>query len=250
MANKKNSLRLLSFFILFCLFGLFSFNSERNVNLEKIISYIVDTKTQDLGFYWKDDSSKNFKSILKLKTWLESKKKNLLFATNGGMYMEDNSPLGLFIEGGKTIKPINTASSKTGNFYLMPNGIFYITEDKTPHIFKTTDFVKNKKNYKINYATQSGPMLLINGEVHPEFKEGSSNLNIRNGVGILPDNKVIFAMSKEPINFYDFTMYFKKRGCKNALYLDGFVSRTYLPEKNWVQTDGNFGVIIAVTSPK
>ncbi|MBL7920062.1 MAG: phosphodiester glycosidase family protein [Bacteroidia bacterium] len=217
---------------------------------ERIINYIVDVKTQDLKLYWKDDSVKNFKSILKLKNWLESKKKNLVFAMNGGMYMEDNAPLGLFIQEGKTIRSINTAYSAKGNFYLMPNGIFYITKDKIAQVSKTADFVKTEKNHKINYATQSGPMLLIDGEIHPEFKEGSSNLNIRNGVGILPDGKVIFAMSKELINFYDFAMYLKKLGCKNALYLDGFVSRTYLPEKNWIQTDGNFGVIIAVTTTK
>jgi uncharacterized protein YigE (DUF2233 family) len=75
-------------------------------------------------------------------------------------------------------------------------------------------------------------------------------LNIRNGVGILPNNKVIFAMSKTEINFYNFAKYFKSLGCKNALYLDGFVSRTYLPEKQWKQTDGSFGVIIGVTDSK
>jgi uncharacterized protein YigE (DUF2233 family) len=63
----------------------------------------------------------------------------------------------------------------------------------------------------------------------------------------MPNNDVIFVMSKTKINFYDFANYFKKLGCKNALFLDGFVSRTYLPEKNWKQIDGNFGVIIAVT---
>ena len=89
-------------------------------------------------------------------------------------------------------------------------------------------------------------MLLINGQIHPAFKKGSSNLNIRNGVGILPNNKVIFAMSKQEVNFYDFAQYFKNLGCKNALYLDGFVSRTYLPGKNWEQLDGNFGVIIGL----
>jgi uncharacterized protein YigE (DUF2233 family) len=57
---------------------------------------------------------------------------------------------------------------------------------------------------------------------------------------------LVFAMSKKEINFYDFAKYFKDLGCKNALYLDGFVSRTYLPEKNWKQEDGDFGVIIGV----
>ncbi|WP_245843697.1 phosphodiester glycosidase family protein [Niastella vici] len=125
--------------------------------------------------------------------------------------------------------------------------MFYITTANVPAICKTEDFV-NKGNVK--YATQSGPLLVINGTINPAFKEGSTNVNIRNGVGILPNNEVVFAMSKGEVNFFDFAGYFKKMGCRYALYLDGFVSRTYLPEKDWTQTDGNFGVIIGVTEVK
>ena len=128
---------------------------------------------------------------------------------------------------------------------MNPNGVFYITTDNIPIICKTIEFKANKK---IKYATQSGPMLIIDGQIHAAFKEGSTNLNVRNGVGILPGNKIVFAMSKKEINFYDFANYFKIIVCKYALYLDGLVSRTYLPEKEWVQTDGNFGVIIGVTT--
>ena len=164
---------------------------------------------------------------------------------NGGMFKKDNSPQGLYIQNGKTLAPPDTLSG-AGNFYLKPNGVFYITLDKQAFICKTNDF---SDNGKIIFATQSGPMLVINGKIHEAFAQNSTNLNIRNGVGILPNGKVIFAMSKEKINFYDFARYFKDLGCKNALYLDGFVSRTYLPEKNWTQTDGDFGAIIAVTEP-
>src|SRR5574343_203073 len=79
------------------------------------------------------------------------------------------------------------------------------------------------------------------------FKKNSNILNICNGVGSLTNDQIRFAIAKKEMNFYDFAEYFKKLGCKNALYLDGFVSRTYLPEKNWEQIDGNFGVIIGVT---
>jgi len=160
------------------------------------------------------------------------------------MYKEDNSPLGLFIEDKKVVSRLNTKNGN-GNFYLKPNGVFYITTDNTVVICDTKDF---NNNGKIRYATQSGPMLVIDGKIHPEFKEGSKNMNIRNGVGILPGNRIVFAMSKSEINFYDFANYFKSLGCKHALYLDGFVCRTYLPEQNWIQTDGNFGVLIGVTT--
>ena len=125
---------------------------------------------------------------------------------------------------------------------MQPNGIFYITEDKKGVVCKSTDF----ENKNIQYATQSGPMLVIDGKLHPKFNEGSKNLNIRNGVGILPNGNVLFAMSKKKINYYDFAQYFKKLGCKNALYLDGFVSRTYLPSKGYKTNGGKFGVIIGV----
>ena len=88
-------------------------------------------------------------------------------------------------------------------------------------------------------------MVLINGEYHPKFRKGSENIHIRNGVGILPNGQLIFAISKERINFYDFATFFKEKGCENALYLDGFVSRLYLPEKGIEQMDGRFGVIVA-----
>lgn len=159
---------------------------------------------------------------------------------NGGMYKEDNSPLGLYIQEGKMINKINKKKG-TGNFYLEPNGILYITKNKTANICTTEKFTYNNT---IKYATQSGPMLLVDGTINTAFKKGSANTNIRNGVGLLAGNTLLFAMSKKEVTLYDFANYFKQAGCSNALYLDGFVSRTYLPEKKWIQTDGNFGVLI------
>ncbi len=210
------------------------------------VSYIVDTKKQDIKLYWKDDNHNAFRSINQLKLWLQKNNKNLVFAMNAGMYKTDNSPQGLFIEKKVIVSPLDT-SSGPGNFFLKPNGVFYITTDNLPAICTTTGF---SNNGKIKYATQSGPMLVIDGQIHAAFKQGSVNLNIRNGVGILPDNRVVFSMSKKEISFYDFATYFKHLGCKNALYLDGFVSRTYLPEKGWIQTDGDFGVLVGVSTEK
>lgn len=218
----------------------------QNKDDDRFVSYIVDLKKQDLRFYWKDNNNEKIRSIQRLKMWLEKNDKKLVFAMNGGMYKADNSPQGLYIEKQLTLSPLDTTSS-SGNFYMKPNGVFYITTDNIPAICTTTYFVANGK---IKYATQSGPMLVVNGAIHAAFKEGSTNVNIRNGVGILPDNKVVFAMSKKEINFYDFANYFKSLGCTNALYLDGLVSRTYLPEKQCMQLDGNFGVIIGVTATK
>ena len=218
-------------------------NSRKPPVNDQILACTVDAQTQDLQFYWKNDKGEPLRSIQNLKTYVERKNRTLLFAMNGGMFNTDFSPKGLFIQNKHTLTVLDTANGY-GNFYLKPNGVFYITTDNVPFICKTPDFADHGK---IKYATQSGPMLVIDGQIHSAFKEGSTNLHIRNGVGILPDNKIVFAMSKKEINFYDFAQYFQSLGCKNALYLDGFVSRTYWPEKNWTQTDGNFGVIIGVT---
>lgn len=205
------------------------------------VTYTANPAKDSIGFYLKDASGKRYGSLQKLKDAIESKGNSLMFAMNGGMYKPGGEPLGLYVEDGKEINAINTDRG-AGNFYLKPNGILYITNFGTAGIVNTDHF----RNNNIRYATQSGPLLLINGKPHPAFKEGSANLQIRNGAGILPDGRIIFALSKSEINFYDFAVYFKEKGCKDALYLDGYVSRAYLPEKEWLQTDGDFGVIIAV----
>jgi uncharacterized protein YigE (DUF2233 family) len=223
--------------------AIIAFNCQSNSFDETILAYEVDLKKQALHLFWKDNNDKPLRSIQNLKNFVESKQQTLLFAMNAGMYKSDFTPQGLYIENNKTLANIDTGSGD-GNFYLKPNGIFYITNNKLALVCKTNDFAAQKD---IKYATQSGPILLENGIINPAFKEGSVNLNIRNGVGILPNNHVLFAMSKKEINFYDFAKFFQIKGCKNALYLDGFVSRTYLPEKDWKQTDGNFGVMIGLT---
>jgi uncharacterized protein YigE (DUF2233 family) len=236
---KKNIPKILPILLFLGFLGAFSF-SKSITDDEKFVDYRIDLKKQNLKLYWKDKNGHLFKSFRNLKDWLDQNGQKLVFAMNGGMYKTDNSPLGLFIEETKVIAPVNKKSGG-GNFYWKPNGIFYITIDNQANICTTESF---KTNAKIKYATQSGPMLVINGQIHSAFKQGSTFLNIRNGVGLLPNGQVLFVMSKGEINFYDFADYFKKAGCKNALYLDGFVSRTYLPSKNWIQTEGNFGVII------
>ena len=243
---NRNRIILLPILIAISTIGYLIYRKSTIKSDDRFVSYLVDAKTQDINFYWKNEEKEIFISLQNLKTWLDINQKKLLFAMNAGMYKQDNSPQGLYIENQKLITPLDTTSG-IGNFYLKPNGVFYLTIDNLPAISTSTSFVDNGK---IKYATQSGPMLVIDGQIHSAFKQGSTNLNIRNGVGILPDNKIIFAMSKKEINFYDFAAYFKKLGCRNALYLDGLVSRTYLPEQNWTQTDGNFGVIIGVTTDK
>jgi uncharacterized protein YigE (DUF2233 family) len=209
----------------------------------RFVSYRIDPKKQTVKLYWKDDDGNILHNAKNLNNWLAKKGEELIFAMNGGMFKSDYSPVGLFIENGKQITPLDTTKG-TGNFYMQPNGVFYLTKTGKAAICKTQDF---KNRPEIKFATQSGPMLLVNEQINPLFGKASTNLNIRNGVGILPDGELLFTICREKVNFYDLADFFKSQGCINALYLDGFVSKMYLPQKNIEQTDGELGLLIGVS---
>jgi uncharacterized protein YigE (DUF2233 family) len=208
-----------------------------------IISHEVNHAESNLEFFLMDTVSRsNFYSFGKVKTHLKKDGKDLIFAMNGGMFNPEYQAVGLYIENGKTFSPLNIDHDQEGNFFLLPNGIYGISNDNEPFVKKTSSFDDNSN---VKFATQSGPMLVINGKIHPKFKKDSENLNIRNGVGILPNGNSLFAISDTEINFYDFALFFKEQGCENALFLDGFVSKMYLPEEGEDDLGGEFGVIIA-----
>lgn len=192
--------------------------------------------------FWKDDKGNRIGTLGNLKKHIETQNGKVQCLMNAGMFKKDFSPQGLFIENGKMLTVADN-SEGVGNYYLHPNGRFYVTDNDYAFVCPTGNCVKRTD---IAFATQSGPMLVIDGKLHPAFKEGSTNLNIRNGVGILPNGNVLLAISDKEINLYDFAMFFKNAGCKNALYLDGFVSRAYIPSKKRYDHDGNFGPMIAV----
>lgn len=240
---SKNASLLKSIIVICCLsFTLLLNATAQPFSDDRFTGFVVDSKKQNIGFFWKDDGGVLISGFENLKQHLKSKGSELVFAMNGGMYQRDYSPVGLFIDKGKTLFKLNKKSGEA-NFYLKPNGVFYLTSDRMANVVITEKF---KASSKVQYATQSGPMLVIDHVIHPSFRKGSENLNIRNGVGILPDGKVLMAISKVPVNLYDFALYFKNAGCKNALYLDGFVSRIYDPSRNILSGDEKFGVMIGV----
>ena len=227
------------YFLLFL--GLFS--CADSLEEETILSYEVDHSKSQIAFFLMDTvTNSNFYSFQSLSEHLSSENKKMTFAMNGGMFNPEYQPVGLYIENGETLSPLNIQTGESGNFYLSPNGIYGIKNDNTPFISTTNEFTDISN---VKYATQSGPMLVIDSKLHSKFKKGSENLNIRNGVGILPNGNSIFAISTEEINFYDFAKFFQDKGCENALYLDGFVSKMFLPSEGEDDLGGEFGVIIA-----
>ena len=211
------------------------------------VSAEINPKTASVEFFLWDAKGEPYGSLGELKDALGRDGYTLRFAMNGGMFDARQRPVGLYIEKGQQLSPVDTVQEAYGNFYLQPNGIFYLTQDKKAYVVPTTEFVPRPD---IHYATQSGPMLLIDGEYHPAFRKESESLNIRNGVGILPNGNVLFAISKVPVNFYTFASFFKHHGCENALYLDGSISKAYAPAQDWEQLDGTLGVLIGVVDPK
>lgn len=207
--------------------------------------YVVDTEANRIKFYLEDAKGKNL-TFTAIQEKLKSQHSRLAFAMNGGMYHPTHKPVGLYIENGKQISKINTAKTEdAGNFYMQPNGIFGMNKQNKVFVVATDDY---KASPDILWATQSGPMLLNKGEINSKFKEASPNGNIRNGVGVIDSTKVVFAISNEKVNFYEFAEFFKVFfGCKQALYLDGVISQMYLPELKRTQQKGeNLGPIITV----
>ena len=168
---KRNKILILTIIIFLATTGIFVFAKQSKSEANRFVTYKIDIKKQDLKLFWKDDKNEPFRSIQNLKLWLNKNNKNLVFAMNAGMYKSGNYPQGLFIEKQKVLSPLDT-SAGTGNFYLKPNGVFYITTDNIPVICNTTNFINTGK---IKYATQSGPMLVIDGQIHSAFKQGSTN---------------------------------------------------------------------------
>jgi uncharacterized protein YigE (DUF2233 family) len=181
---------------------------------------------QALRFFWKRDDGTAYGSIHKLREALEAEGKELIFAVNGGIYSKDFTPLGLYIESGKRYYRL-TRGEGGGNFFLLPNGVFYVTAQGA-RVVETGDF---KPQGRVINAVQSGPILVTKGSIHPRFIPGYHSKHIRNGVGVDREGRVVFAISNEPVNFHDFGTLFKDAlDCPNALYLDGSISEMYAPE--------------------
>lgn len=209
----------------------------------RIATTTVDPRVEQVSMYWKDRRSRVIGNIGALQTMLQAQGQTMTLAMNGGMYTVDHAPLGLYVENGREIIRLNTSSGE-GNFHLMPNGVFGIRSDTVAFVCTTSEYPGVKA---VSFATQSGPMLLVHGRINEKFMQGSLNLNIRNGVGLRADGQLVFAISKEPVNFYDFASAFIAAGCTDALYLDGFVSKAYMPGEGLEQLDGELGVLIAVS---
>lgn len=152
---------------------------------------------------------------------------SIFWLMNAGMFHADGSPVGLCIADSLEVTPLNTAEGQ-GNFFLKPNGVFAVTA--TGAIVTRTEAWAAASPQDVRMATQSGPLLVDEGKIHPAFRENSPNKLTRNGVGVTTQGAVCFAISSGPVNLHDMATLFRDAlNCPDALYLDGTVSAMHLP---------------------
>ena len=169
----------------------------------------------------------------------------IAFAMNGGMYHPDRRPVGLYIQNGVQSAAIVTRAGP-GNFGLLPNGVFCVRPDRAD-VIESRRFAADQP--VCDHATQSGPMLVIDGALHPRFLPASTSRKFRNAVGATPDGRIAhFVVSDEPVTFHELaTLYRDVLDVRDALFLDGSISRLYDPTQG--RNDGGraMGPIVVVT---
>jgi uncharacterized protein YigE (DUF2233 family) len=183
----------------------------------------VDLRKYRVQLFWKDPEGAPFASFARLDSALGSR---VAFAMNAGMYHADLSPVGLYVENGRELKRANTANGP-GNFHMKPNGVFWVGAGRVG-VSETGRYLRERP--RAEFATQSGPMLVINGRIHPKISDQGVSRKIRNGVGVRDAHTAVFAISNGPVTFGEFAYLFRDRlRTPNALFLDGSISSLYAP---------------------
>lgn len=230
---------------------------ERHVFEAAIFSVCTVKPGRDhLRLFWKDAGDKPYRSFSAVAEALAADGRSLIFAVNAGMYRKDFSPIGLYVEDGQELRPIDTqtregAPGRVPNFYKRPNGVFFLDETSAG-VLSTDRYLKLRPDVRL--ATQSGPMLVIDSALNPIFIAGSTDRTRRSGVGVCEGGTVRFAISEGVVNFHDFARLFRDHlRCPDALFLDGGNGAgLYSPElgRNDISWHGGFGPILGVSEAR
>ncbi|WP_101067628.1 phosphodiester glycosidase family protein [Roseovarius salinarum] len=205
----------------------------------------VDATREDLRLFLDHpETGRRLGSFENLRALLAGQGAELAFAMNAGMYHPDRSPVGHYVEAGRQVKGV-VRGAGPGNFGLLPNGVLCINDARV-RVIETERYIAQAPGCRD--ATQSGPMLVIDGRLHPRFLKDSDSRYVRNGVGTSADGRrAVFAVSNRPVTFHAFGRLFRDvLQTPQALYLDGNISRLYAPELG--RHDGGFpmGPIVGV----
>lgn len=215
----------------------------------------ADALTSDrysLQLFWQQTDSK--KPLLTFDALLATLPANqtLSFAMNAGMYNENYAPIGYTVIEGAEKRALNLKEGG-GNFHLLPNGVLWWSQSGDVHITESHAFNDQLESgdAKPWYATQSGPMLVINDEIHPQFNPDSTSLKIRNGAGVCNDGTIQFVYSETSVTFYQFAKLFKDTlHCPNALFLDGGIASALYAPSIGKHDKREMGVMIGVVENK
>ncbi|MFP5508429.1 MAG: phosphodiester glycosidase family protein [Alphaproteobacteria bacterium] len=204
----------------------------------------VDPTTQRLELFLNDAAGRPYGHFAAIEERLAKQGQTLGFAMNAGMYHSDRRPVGLYIENGEIRAPLQTRES-FGNFGLLPNGLLCLT-DTGARVIETLRYQREQPACRA--ATQSGPMLVIDGELHPRFLPDSTSRYIRNGVGTTTEgDRAIFAISRNPVTFHQFARFFRDAlALPQALYFDGNISRLHAPQLGRSDSGFRMGPIIGL----
>lgn len=203
---------------------------------------VIDTARQRLELFLNDEAGRPFNSFSRLEAWLGARHQRLGFAVNAGMYHADFAPVGLLVQDGKQVAPLNLDDG-AGNFFMKPNGVFLVGASG-PKVVESSAYPLLGKGARL--ATQSGPLLVRDGVIHPAFNPASASRYIRNGVGVA-GSKAIFVISNHPVTFHEMAVFFRDNlHCKDALYLDGSVSSLYSRELGRNDAAAKLGPILGV----
>ncbi len=226
--------------------------AEESFEGSRFVVCTIDPATSDLRLFWKNPEGQPYRTFSNVVASVSDEGRELVFAGNAGMYQSDFSPLGLYVENGSELRPADTSSidrppRQIPNFYKKPNGIFFLDETGAG-ILPTEEFLDAQRI--VRFATQSGPMLVIENVLHPALIPGSTDRTRRSGVGVCEGGQVRFAISNGDVNFHDFARLFRDQlACPNALFLDGGRGAgLYLPQmgRNDFSWHGGYGPIFGL----
>jgi len=208
----------------------------------------LDTRRDTFRLMTETRQGEKLRSFSAVSDVLGKRARDVRFATNAGMFNDDGAPIGLYVENGRTLKPANT-NEGPGNFHMMPNGVFSVDADGQVRVETTAEFLA--RGATPQWATQSGPMLVIGGKLHPAIQEDGPSRLVRNGVGVRGARLAIFAISDDPVSFGRFARLFRDElGCTDALFLDGTVSSLWAPSMNRRDAGAPLGPMAVVSEKR
>lgn len=168
----------------------------------------------------------------------------LLAATNGGLFHSPDRAVGWTVVAGAELRPIERGEG-AGNFFLKPNGAFWV-DAAGPHVARTERIAPSGA---VSLATQSGPLLVEGGVLHPAFRAASDSRKPRNGVGVVDAGSVVLAACDD-VNFHGFATLFRDvLHAPDALFLDGTISTLFGPghPPDTSARSGSYATFLVVT---